>query len=87
MVFTLLSSGGGKGKNMNLDLAGVPLLWMEKEAGSAGLRLRFRSSGGEWNWEKLRDDMPKESLVRLWWALEWLPFKQLSYAGPASTTR
>ena len=83
----LLSSSGGKRGNVDLNLASVPLLWMEKEAGSAGLRLQFRSSGGEWNWEKLRDEMPKESLVRLWWTLEWLPFKQLLYASPATTTR
>jgi hypothetical protein len=83
----LPSSGGGNRKNLELDLAGVPLLWMETEARNAGLRLKPRASGGEWAWQNLKDEMPKKSLERLWWVLEWLPFKRLSYPGLVGTTR
>ncbi|KAF8144604.1 armadillo-type protein [Mycena galopus ATCC 62051] len=47
---------------MRLDLAGVPLLWMENEATTAGLHLRRRDKV-QWNWDELRTEGPKESLT------------------------
>ncbi|KAJ6596201.1 hypothetical protein DFH09DRAFT_1407201 [Mycena vulgaris] len=38
--------GGGLKNNLDLNLSSVPVLWMENEAASAGLRLRPRKMGG-----------------------------------------
>ncbi|KAJ7301375.1 hypothetical protein DFH08DRAFT_103192 [Mycena albidolilacea] len=69
--------GGGNRKNISLDLAGVPLLWMENEATSAGLHLQARSD--VWNWEKLKRDKPFESLKGPWWLLEKIPLTRSAY--------
>ncbi|KAF8162430.1 hypothetical protein K438DRAFT_1618280, partial [Mycena galopus ATCC 62051] len=45
----------GGGSKSNAVLSSVPLLWMENEAASAGLRLRSRKSGGKWMKEELRE--------------------------------
>ncbi|KAF8144607.1 hypothetical protein K438DRAFT_577124 [Mycena galopus ATCC 62051] len=50
--------GGGNRENMRLDLAGVPLLWMENEATTAGLHLRRRDKV-QWNWDELRTEGPR----------------------------
>ncbi|KAJ7140871.1 hypothetical protein C8R44DRAFT_603922, partial [Mycena epipterygia] len=71
--------GGGIKKNLDLNLSSVPLLWMENEATSAGLRLRPRPTGGAWNLEDLREDEMHESLTGAWWALEHLPLTRLSF--------
>ncbi|KAJ6475899.1 hypothetical protein DFH09DRAFT_952446, partial [Mycena vulgaris] len=72
--------GGGIKENINLNLSSVPLLWMENEAASAGLRLNPRPmSGGAWNMEDLRKDAVHESLAGVWWALEYCPLTRLSY--------
>ncbi|KAJ6564867.1 hypothetical protein DFH09DRAFT_894391, partial [Mycena vulgaris] len=71
-----------------LDLAGVPLLWMENEATSAGLYLEPRDTGG-WNWDALKSDRPNESLTGLfWWFLEKLPLTRSTYnvRKPEETT-
>ncbi|KAJ7146806.1 hypothetical protein C8R44DRAFT_583315, partial [Mycena epipterygia] len=72
--------GGGIKKNLDLNLSSVPLLWMENEASSAGLRLRPRTTGGAWNLEDLRtkDDV-HESLTGAWRVLEYLPLAHLSF--------
>ncbi|KAJ7140600.1 hypothetical protein C8R44DRAFT_846729 [Mycena epipterygia] len=70
--------GGGNTENITLDLAGVPLLWMENEARSAGIHLLPRT--GVWNWELLKKDKPKESLKGpFWWFLERIPLSRSKY--------
>ncbi|KAJ6526277.1 hypothetical protein DFH09DRAFT_995913 [Mycena vulgaris] len=72
--------GGGIKKNLDLNLSSVPLLWMENEAASAGLRLRPRAtSGGAWNMADLQKDDLHQSLAGIWWALEYCPLTRLSY--------
>ncbi|KAJ7146823.1 hypothetical protein C8R44DRAFT_598936 [Mycena epipterygia] len=80
--------GGGIRKNLDLNLSSIPLLWMENEATSAGLRLRPRTTGGAWNVEDLRtkDDV-HESLTGAWRALEYLPLTRLSFNTAHAVTR
>ncbi|KAJ7854914.1 hypothetical protein B0H13DRAFT_1642136 [Mycena leptocephala] len=63
--------------NITLDLAGVPLLWMENEATSAGLHLQPRTE--VWKWEELKRDKPNESLKGLWWMLEKIRLTRSTY--------
>ncbi|KAJ7441214.1 hypothetical protein FB451DRAFT_1441433 [Mycena latifolia] len=78
--------GGGIKKNLDLNLSSVPLLWMETEAASAGLRLRARPAGGVWNLADLQKDDLHESLTSGWKALEYLPLTHLSYRTPNDLT-
>ncbi|KAJ7450782.1 hypothetical protein FB451DRAFT_1146090, partial [Mycena latifolia] len=78
--------GGGIKKNLNLNLSSVPLLWMENEATSAGLRLRARPAGGAWNMADLQKDDLHESLTSGWKPLEYLPLTRLSYRTPDDLT-
>ncbi|KAJ6474565.1 hypothetical protein DFH09DRAFT_889375, partial [Mycena vulgaris] len=72
--------GGGNRENITLDLAGVPLLWMENEATTAGLHLRPRHTGGAWDWDKLQREGPQESLTGpFWWFMETLPLTRPNY--------
>ncbi|KAF8160440.1 hypothetical protein K438DRAFT_1859750, partial [Mycena galopus ATCC 62051] len=79
--------GGGLKNNLDLNLSSVPLLWMENEATSAGLRLRPRKTGGAWNWSDLRNDKAHESLSALWWPVELLPVTHLSFKNATDVTR
>ena len=76
-------SGGGSEKNTELNNAAVPVLWMGNEALFAGLKLR--DSKVVWDWAKLAETRPKESLVHVWHFFELLPFKRLSYDKRANT--
>ncbi|KAJ7686775.1 hypothetical protein B0H17DRAFT_939989, partial [Mycena rosella] len=78
--------GGGLKNNLDLNLSSVPLLWMENEAASAGLRLRPRKTGGAWNWKDLRNDKTHESLTVLWRPVELLPVKRLSFKDAIDVT-
>ncbi|KAK0216785.1 hypothetical protein IW262DRAFT_1276548 [Armillaria fumosa] len=69
-----------------IDLTRVPLLWMENEAGAAGLKLAPRRGGIEWRWDYHHVDKPKNKLSWLWWTLEYLPLKRLKYTDKESTT-
>ncbi|KAJ7140642.1 hypothetical protein C8R44DRAFT_974480, partial [Mycena epipterygia] len=70
--------GGGNRRNIALDLAGVPLLWMENQATISGLHLVPRID--VWNWESLKQDKPIESLTGpFWWLLETLPLTRSKY--------
>ena len=84
-----IPSGGGLEKSVDLDLSSVPLLWMENEAESAGLRLRpRRETGGGWNLDELKQSRLYESVKGLWWPLaEYLPLKRLSFKTPNEVTR
>ncbi|KAJ7634991.1 hypothetical protein FB45DRAFT_977865 [Roridomyces roridus] len=73
-------------KNLALNLSSVPLLWMENEAISAGLRLRPRVAGGAWNMEHLQDDYLHESLTWVWKPLEYLPLTHLSFETADKST-
>ncbi|KAJ7140635.1 hypothetical protein C8R44DRAFT_603741, partial [Mycena epipterygia] len=65
-------------QNIALDLAGVPLVWMEHEATIAGLHLMPRAE--EWKWESLKQDKPIESLKGpFWWLLETVPLARSKY--------
>jgi len=79
----LAHSGGGSEKNAELNNASVPVLWMGNEALFAGLKLRH--SEVVWDWDKLKDTSPNESLKSVWHLFELLPFKQLSYGQPDKT--
>ncbi|KAJ7202268.1 hypothetical protein GGX14DRAFT_570775 [Mycena pura] len=70
--------GGGNRKNISLDLGGVPLLWMENEATSAGLHLHPRND--VWKWEDIKREKPFESLTGpFWWFLEKIPLARSTY--------
>ncbi|KAK0488041.1 hypothetical protein EDD18DRAFT_1424054, partial [Armillaria luteobubalina] len=69
------------------DMYALPLLWMENEAGAAGLKLAPRRSRVEWQWDDLHSDKPKNTLGWLWWPIEYLPLKHLKYSDKESTTR
>ncbi|KAF8873260.1 hypothetical protein BD779DRAFT_1452050 [Infundibulicybe gibba] len=71
--------------NTELNNASIPALWMGNEAMLAGLDLT--ASRAEWDWNKLKEDRPTESLSVVWWFLEVFLFKQLSYKGTGSTRR
>ncbi|KAJ6628218.1 hypothetical protein B0H10DRAFT_1778519, partial [Mycena sp. CBHHK59/15] len=79
--------GGGLKDNLNLNLSSVPLLWMENEATSAGLRLQPRQTGGGWNWTHLREDEAHDSLTGFWSLFESLPVSRLSYRNAEEVTR
>ncbi|KAJ7512833.1 hypothetical protein B0H11DRAFT_1698006 [Mycena galericulata] len=79
--------GGGIKKNLELNLSSVPLLWMENEATSAGLRLKPRASGGAWKMSELGQDDVHESLRGFWRLIEHFPVKRLSFKNPTELTR
>ncbi|KAJ7489000.1 hypothetical protein FB451DRAFT_1024675, partial [Mycena latifolia] len=78
--------GGGIKNNLNLNLSSVPLLWMENEALSAGLRLHPRPTGGAWNMGDLKKDDVHESLTNAWQPLEYLPLSWMSFKKPEDVT-
>ncbi|KAF5362607.1 hypothetical protein D9758_009564 [Tetrapyrgos nigripes] len=66
--------GGGYRRNITLDNAGIPLLWMENEASRTGLILRAREEGIDWKWDALASEQPTESLTPFpWYLFEDLP--------------
>lgn len=73
---TPLSSGGGNVNNETLDRRPAPLRWMYYQAVAAGLRLDPLSS--EAKMEEPGTEV-HESLSGIWWLLEVLPIKRLSY--------
>jgi hypothetical protein len=80
----VLHSGGGNISNTELNNAAVPVLWMGNEAIVAGLKLS--RSRVEWDWGKLSETGPKESLSWVWRFFEVLPFKRLSYVDSKRVT-
>ncbi|KAF7366783.1 WD40 repeat-like protein [Mycena sanguinolenta] len=80
--------GGGNMPNIELNLSSVPLLWMENEATSAGLRLKPRADGGRWKTSDLKQCSTHESLKGFFWRLvEHLPLKRLTYQNHEELTR
>ena len=79
-----MNSGGGNRRNLELDVADTPLLWMANEAAKAGLKLGLL--GVEWDWDRLQQSKPTESLGWVWWLLELWPFKRLTYLDKVDTT-
>ncbi|KAJ7146810.1 hypothetical protein C8R44DRAFT_599575 [Mycena epipterygia] len=79
--------GGGIEKELDLNLSSVPLLWMENEATSAGLRLDPRAEGGVWDIADLHRDEVHESLTGPWQVLEHLPLTRLSFSTAQDVTR
>lgn len=80
----MLHSGGGSTSNTELNNAAVPVLWMGNEAMVAGLKLG--QSRVVWDWDKLRETWPTESLSFVWRLFEILPFKRLSYVDDKRVT-
>ncbi|KAJ7499769.1 hypothetical protein FB451DRAFT_1118880, partial [Mycena latifolia] len=78
--------GGGIKKNLKLNLSSVPLLWMENEASSAGLRLDRQPTGGAWNMADLKKDDMHESLTTAWQPLEYLPLSWVSFKTSKEVT-
>ncbi|KAJ7079040.1 hypothetical protein C8R43DRAFT_910220 [Mycena crocata] len=80
--------GGGIKENLHLNLSSVPLLCMENEATTAGLRLGPPKPGGEWETTDLTQNDMHESLRCFWKLPEYLPLKHSSYKpGQKATTR
>ncbi|KAJ7151489.1 hypothetical protein C8R46DRAFT_485700 [Mycena filopes] len=83
--------GGGSRINLELDLASIPLLWMEKEAASAGLRMKQRKTGDVWNMRDLGKDTVTDALNGLlgpfYHFVEILPISRLSYDSEVSGKR
>ncbi|KAL0958056.1 hypothetical protein HGRIS_000233 [Hohenbuehelia grisea] len=79
--------GGGNRRNLDLNLAGIPLMWMENEAMKAGLLLISRNPTTQLNFQQLVDDPLVESLSWFWWPLEVLPLRRLAYSTAGKTTR
>lgn len=76
--------GGGSTSNTELNNAAVPVLWMGNEAMVAGLKLG--QSRVVWEWEKLRETRPTESLSLVWRLFEIVLFKRLSYVDDKHIT-
>jgi len=71
-----MNSGGGNRENDNLDRSRPPLRWMVNEAGKLGLRTaRFERELSSKEQIEIT-----ESLSGLWWILEWLPIKRLTFS-------
>jgi hypothetical protein len=83
----ILSSGRGNEKNTELNNAAIPILWMANEALFAGIKLEdpkvLKDYKVVWDWGKLAETHPKESLTNVWHFFKLLPFKQLSYDNRA----
>ncbi|KAJ6570952.1 hypothetical protein DFH09DRAFT_916783, partial [Mycena vulgaris] len=80
--------GGGNKENLELHLSSVPLLWMENEAKSAGLRLKPRpQTGDSWNISELEKGAVHESLKGFWRFMELWPLKRLTYKDDKAVTR
>ncbi|KJA23408.1 hypothetical protein HYPSUDRAFT_39890 [Hypholoma sublateritium FD-334 SS-4] len=67
--------GGGNTKNVGMDRSQPPLRWMVFEAAAHGLRT------AEFARKRPKNEIIeiKESLTGIWWLLELLPFKRLTY--------
>uniref|UniRef100_A0A0W0G0D7 T6SS Phospholipase effector Tle1-like catalytic domain-containing protein n=2 Tax=Moniliophthora roreri TaxID=221103 RepID=A0A0W0G0D7_MONRR len=76
--------GGGNIENKNLNNNGPALRWMTREAALLGLLLTPSST----RWSQSTKNV-NESLTRLWWFLEVLPIKRLTYkdTGGRQTAR
>jgi hypothetical protein len=72
-------SGGGNVANEDLDKFGPALRWMTHEAISKGLKMTPFNK----EWEEPKAN---ESLTGIWNALEYLPFRRLSYENQEITT-
>ncbi|KAF4604337.1 hypothetical protein EYR40_001516 [Pleurotus pulmonarius] len=64
-----------------LDRGHAALLWMSYEANTAGLKTH--PSRVDWKWENLSE--VHESLTAVWFPMEYLPVKRLSYKSATST--
>ncbi|OCH91837.1 WD40 repeat-like protein [Obba rivulosa] len=76
--------GGGNVINETMDRRAAPLRWMAYQAVTAGLRLHALSQGITME-EPLTEI--HESLTGIWWLLEVLPIKHLTYKTKDGTTR
>jgi len=86
LIFFLRYSGGGSAKNLRLN-RGIPSLrWMADEAGKAGVIL-MTSSFESATLHKLANHFDgSSSMTGIWWVLEGLPFRRLSYRGREGIT-
>ncbi|OCH91831.1 WD40 repeat-like protein [Obba rivulosa] len=76
--------GGGNVNNESMDRRAAPLRWMVYQAVIAGLRLHALSEGITMK-EPLME--VHESLTGIWWLLEVLPIKHLTYKTKSGTKR
>lgn len=71
-----LIRGGGNVQNVGMDRSRPPLRWMVLEARALGLRTaQFKRE-----LKPTEQIHIKESLTRVWWFLELLPLKRLTYS-------
>ena len=75
VVDVLVFRGGGNVVNTGMNRRRPPLRWIVFEAGALGLRTE-PFDHGLFPEEQIKI---KESLTPLWWPLELLPFKRLTY--------
>ncbi|KAI6095040.1 hypothetical protein EDD16DRAFT_784486 [Pisolithus croceorrhizus] len=70
--------------NPKLQSGDIPLLWMRGEASAAGLLLK--PSNLMWKIDDLDKYITPSFDLKLWWALEVLPFQRLRYNNTNQTT-
>ncbi|KAI6110871.1 hypothetical protein EDD16DRAFT_1486003 [Pisolithus croceorrhizus] len=71
-------------RNPKLQSGDIPLLWMRGEASAAGLLLK--PSNLMWKVDDLDKSITPSFELKLWWALEVLPFQRLRYNNTNQTT-
>ncbi|OCH91828.1 hypothetical protein OBBRIDRAFT_871796 [Obba rivulosa] len=79
--------GGGIVNNEAMNRRTASLRWMVYQAIAAGLLLDMLNEGIKEDEAKETDPEVHESLTGVWWLLEWLPIKHLSYKSKAGTLR
>ena len=78
ILIILIYSGGGNTSNPKLNQTRPPLRWMVFEAAPLGLRT------SQFNRDLLDEELVniQESLTGLWWFLEYIPIRRLTYSRP-----
>ena len=75
MDINYIFRGGGNVENRGMDRSRPPLRWMVLEARALGLR----TAPFERELTRTEQIDIKESLTQIWWPLEILPLKRLTY--------
>jgi hypothetical protein len=78
-------SGGGTQAKKNFNLGSISTGWMANEASIAGLKLK--ASRDFWTWDDLEHPPKHNSRTWVWFPVECLPIKRLTYKNSKDTTR
>lgn len=76
-------SGGGNAKNVDLNRGDPPLRWMSYEAVQAGLMMSSFDGSKFEGWDTFKVN---RSMTGMWWMLEILPLRRLSYRDDKRST-